>query len=73
MGILRTAAVLGAGYFLYKKFNATQQAAQSDAWEDSYPAEPANAESTSSDLLAESPTDATLAGIRSPIPPADHH
>jgi hypothetical protein len=60
MGILRTAAVLGAGYFLYKKFNENQKA-ESAAWEDSYPAEPASVEE-SSDLLAESATDATLGG-----------
>jgi hypothetical protein len=45
MGILRTAAVLGAGYFLYKKYGASI-ATQAPPWEDSPPVGAAGAPST---------------------------
>lgn len=45
VGILRTAAVLGAGYFLYKKYGASI-ATQSPPWEDAAPVGAAGADST---------------------------
>jgi hypothetical protein len=42
MGILRTAAFLGTGYFLYKKYSASQSS-QAPQWDDSSPVETATA------------------------------